>query len=71
MTASILFKALVFILLFLIFVSLSGGLFFLVKDKGRTKRTIYSLTARVTLSVSLFVLLLIGYITGLIQPHGI
>ena len=31
----------------------------------------YSLTLRVALSVSLFILLFIGYLTGLIQPHGV
>ena len=71
MTVSFLFKILIFILLLAIFISLSGGLFFLAKDKGKSKRTIYSLTVRVVLSVSLFVLLLIGYMTGLLQPHGL
>jgi len=70
MTASFVFKLLIFILLIAIFISLTGGLFFLARDKGKSKRTLYSLTARVTLSVSLFILLLIGYLTGLLQPHG-
>lgn len=71
MTASLLFKILILLIFICIFISLTGGLFFLAKDKGRSKRTIYSLTARVILSVSLFVLLLIGFVTGLIEPHGI
>jgi len=71
MTAAILFKIVILILFAGIFISLAGGLFFLAKDKGQSRRTIYSLTTRVVLSVSLFVLLLIGYATGLIQPHGI
>jgi len=71
MTASFLFKILIFILLIAIFMSLAGGLFFLAKDKGNSKRIIYSLTVRVILSVSLFVLLLIGFLTGLLQPHGL
>jgi len=70
MTASFVFKLLIFVLLIAIFISLTGGLFFLARDKGKSKRTLYSLTARVTLSVSLFILLLIGYFTGLLQPHG-
>lgn len=70
MTASFLFKLLIFALLIAIFISLTGGLFFLAKDQGKTKRTMYSLTVRVALSVSLFILLIIGYLTGLLQPHG-
>jgi cytochrome bd-type quinol oxidase subunit 2 len=71
MTAAILFKIVILILFAGIFISLAGGLFFLAKDKGQSRRTIYSLTTRVVLSVSLFVLLLVGYATGLIRPHGI
>lgn len=71
MTGAIIFKALVFILIIMILLSLSGGLFFLTRDKGKTRRTMYSLTVRVVLSVSLFILLLFGFWTGLIQPHGL
>jgi len=71
MTASLLFKLLVLAILIAIFISLAGGLFFLAKDQGKTRRTMYSLTVRVALSVSLFILLFIGYMTGLIQPHGL
>lgn len=69
-TASFLYKLLIFALLIAIFISLTGGLFFLAKDQGKTKRTMYSLTVRVALSVSLFILLIIGFLTGLLQPHG-
>jgi cytochrome bd-type quinol oxidase subunit 2 len=71
MTASLMFKILVFAILIAIFISLTGGLFFLAKDQGHSRRTMYSLTVRVALSVSLFILLFIGYMTGLIQPHGV
>ena len=71
MTASLLFKMLIFVLLIAIFISLAGGLFFLARDKGKSKNTIYSLTTRVALSISLFLLLLIGYMTGLLRPHGV
>jgi cytochrome bd-type quinol oxidase subunit 2 len=71
MFASLLLKTLIFLLLAAIFISLAGGLFFLAKDKGQSRRTIYSLTVRITLSVCLFLLLLIGYMTGLLQPHSV
>ena len=71
MTASLLFKILVFILLGLILISLGSGLLFLVRDQGKTTRAITSLTVRIILSLSLFFLLIVGYLTGLIKPHGI
>lgn len=71
MSASLLFKALVVILLLAIFVSLTSGLAFLVRDKGQSERTVRSLTVRIVLSVLLFILLIIGFATGLIAPHGV
>ncbi len=66
-----LFKILVVFLFILILSSLGSGLFYLVKDHGKTKRTANALTLRIAISVIAFLLLLIGYFTGLIQPHGI
>ena len=71
MSIAFLLKALIFILIILILASLVGGLFFLTKDKGKTRRTVYSLTFRVILSVCLFLLLILGFFTGHLQPHGI
>ncbi len=65
------FKLLVVVLLLAILASLAGGLVFLIRDKGQSERTVKSLTLRVVLSITLFLLLLIGYATGLIHPHGI
>ncbi len=55
----------------LILASLFSGLFFLIRDQGRSKRTVKALTWRVALSLTLFLLLLAGYYFGLITPHGI
>lgn len=44
-----------------ILVSLGAGLFFLVRDRGRSERTVVSLTIRVALSVLLLVLLAWGF----------
>ncbi|MGD8976518.1 MAG: twin transmembrane helix small protein [Gammaproteobacteria bacterium] len=49
--------------------SLASALFFLVRDKQDSKRTVRALTVRVGLSVSLFVLLLVAYSMGLVQPR--
>ncbi len=64
-------KIAVVIVLFIILISLGSGLFFMIRDKGQSDRTIKALTLRIALSVGLFLLLLIAYATGLITPHGI
>ena len=64
-------KIIVVVFLFAIIGSLFSGLFFLMKDKGASERTVKALTVRVSLSVLLFILLMIGFATGLLQPHGV
>ena len=63
-------KIIVVLFLLAIIGSLFSGLFFLMKDKGTSERTVRALTVRVSLSVLLFILLMIGFATGLLQPHG-
>lgn len=46
-----------------IIVSLGLALYFLVKDRGKTERTVWSLTARVGLAISLLILLAIGFMS--------
>ncbi|MEO8444715.1 MAG: twin transmembrane helix small protein [Gammaproteobacteria bacterium] len=65
------FKGLVILLLAAILVSLFSGLFFLNRDKSDSRRTLRALTVRISLSVLLFVVLLIGWWTGAIQPHDV
>lgn len=55
----------VFVLI-LIVGSLFSALFFLAKDKGASERTAKALTVRVTLSILLFLGLMLAYATGLI-----
>ncbi len=63
-----LFVAIAFIL---IIVSLASALVFLMRDKGRSNRTVQALALRVGFSVALFILLLVMNRMGLIQPTGI
>ena len=65
------FKTLIVINLVLILISLAAGVAFLRTDGKEDTRVVTSLTVRVALSISLFVLLLVGYALGYIQPHGI
>jgi len=64
-------KIIVVLFLIIIIGSLFSGLYYLVKDKGTSERTVRALTLRISLSVLLFILLMIGYATGLLQPHGV
>jgi hypothetical protein len=64
-------KIAVVVVLLVILASLGSGLFFLVNDKGGTRRTVKALTVRIALSMGLFVMLMIAYAFGLITPHGI
>ena len=61
--------ALLFIVLIL--ASLGSALYFLIKDKGQSDRTVRMLTVRVALSVTLFILLMGGYYLGLIPQSGL
>ena len=44
-----------------IVISLAFGLYFLIKDSGKTDRTVWSLTIRVSLAALLLILLAIGF----------
>ena len=64
-------KILVAIAFILIIASLGSALIFLMRDKGRSNRTVQALALRVGFSIALFVLLLIANRLGWIQPTGI
>jgi hypothetical protein len=55
------FNALILAVMLCILVSLGSGLVFLVRDRGKSDRTVISLTIRVALSVLLLALLAIGF----------
>ena len=63
-------KFVVIACLLLIVLSMASGLFYLVSDKGESKKMVTALSIRVGLSVLLFALLLIAWSQGLITPHG-
>ena len=49
-----------------ILVSLGFGLYFLVRDRGKTERMVVSLSIRVAFSVALLVLLALGFMSKFI-----
>jgi hypothetical protein len=66
-----LMKIVVAIAFVLILTSLGSALVFLMKDKGKSDRTVKALALRVGFSIALFVLILIANQLGWIQPTGI
>jgi hypothetical protein len=61
------FDVLILAVMFGILVSLGAGLFFLVRDRGRSERTVISLSIRVALSVLLLVLLAWGFVNRFVM----
>ena len=51
--------------------NLGAGLYYMLVDKGQTKRTVNALTKRVALSVVLILLVVLAIWMGWITPHGI
>lgn len=64
-------KILVILILVVILSSLASGLYYLMKDKGQSDRTVKALTVRIGLSVALFVLLMASYYFGLVPRQGL
>lgn len=64
-------KILVAIAFILILGSLASALFYLMRDKGKSNRTVQALAWRVGFSITLFALVLLAWRLGYIQPTGI
>ena len=67
----LLFKVIILSLLLFVLISLGQALVYLIKDDGRSDRVVKALTWRIGVSVLIFILLLLGSVFGLIQPHGL
>jgi hypothetical protein len=64
-------RILIIILLLAVLASLFSGLYFVYKDKGTTNRAVISLTIRIALSVTVFLILLGAYYFGWIEQRGL
>jgi len=64
-------KTIIFVLLIGIIASLITALFHLTRKKDNPKQMVKALTMRIAISLALFLIILIGLISGIIQPHGI
>ena len=63
------FKFIIIILLVLIIYNLVMGFVYILKDKSSSSRGLTSLKTRIILSVTLFILLIVGYYMDLIKPN--
>lgn len=59
------------VILFIVVIlgSLGSALYYMIKDRGTTERTAKALTIRIVLSIALFLLLILGFQTGLITTR--
>ena len=57
--------------LILILWNLGAGLYYMLVDKGTTKRTVNSLTKRIALSVALILFVVLAIYMGWIETHGV
>jgi len=51
--------------------NLGAGLYYLLVDRGQTKRTVNALTRRSAVSVAVILLVIVSIYMGWIKPHGI
>ena len=64
-------KLVIIIFLLVILWNLGAALYYMIVDKGRSNRTVTSLSWRIGLSVTLILLVALGLFTGVIKGHGI
>jgi uncharacterized membrane protein len=64
-------KIIIITTLLIIFATLLSSLVFLVKDKGKTRRSVKALSLRIGLSLSLFLFLFLAFKLHWIAPHDL
>lgn len=63
-------KPAILVVFLALLVSLGSGLYYLMKDKGTTRRTLHSLGVRVTLAALLIGLIIYGLQTGQLKSQA-
>lgn len=51
--------------------NLGAGLYYMLVDKGQSKRTVNALTRRIAYSVVMILLVVLAIYMGWITPHGV
>ncbi len=62
-------KIIIVLFLLAILASLISGAVFLIRDPSDSRRVVRALTVRISLSVTLFLILIALVLTGVIQPN--
>lgn len=63
-------KIVIISVMLIILITLGGGLVFLIRDNGRSHRTVKALSFRIGFSIALFLFLLIAFHFRWLSPHG-
>ena len=63
-------KPAIVILLILLLISLGSGFVFLMRDQGRSRRTLHSLGLRVSLAAALLAVIVWGFYTGQLRSKA-
>ena len=71
MESSPLVRIAIVVAILMVLASLGLALVHLIRDRGQTAGTVKALTWRIGLSLALFVLLVVGMLTGVVVPHGV
>jgi hypothetical protein len=61
-------KILLVVLLGMVLLSLFSGLYFMYKDKGKSRRVVNALTIRIGLSMLIITIVIFGYFSGMLPP---
>jgi hypothetical protein len=61
-------KILLVVLLCMVLLSLFSGLYFMYKDKGKSRRVVNALTIRIGLSMLIIAIVIFGYFSGMLPP---
>lgn len=62
-------RIIVILFIVVILASLGSALYYMIRDRGTTERTVKALTLRIALSAALFLLLMLGFYTGVITTR--
>ncbi len=65
----VMYRVIIIAFLLVIVGSLASALYFLIKDKGQSDRTLKALTLRISLSLGLFLLLMAGFYFEILPPR--
>jgi len=65
------YKYALVVLLLVVLFNLGQALFFMMTDKGQSKRTVWALTRRIGLSLLLIAMVALGIFMGWLHPHDV